>query len=170
MPGVEQIERIRKKAHDEGFAAGQREGAARVAQQANQLQDIVAALTENARQFDQSLADELLALALAISKQILGQALRVKPELTLPLINNLLIQSRLSPQRVRLILHPEDAAVVRETLGERLRQSGCEVIDNAQLSRGGCRLETVEFDIDATLERRWQRVANAVGHENAWLE
>ncbi len=170
LPTAGQLERLHQQAHEEGYAAGHREGSATAAAEAERLHQVVTALTEESRRFDQRLADELLGLALAISRQVLRQALNVHPELILASVNEVLGQLPLSNQRAHLVLHPEDAALVRASLGERLRQSGWEIIENAQLSRGGCRLEASECDIDATLEQRWQRVVSAVGNEHAWIE
>ena len=170
LPTADQLERLHQQAHEEGYAAGYREGSDRVAAEASRLQQIVAALTEESLRFDQHLADELLGLAVAISRQVLRHALKLRPELILAITEEVLGQLPLSHQRAHLILHPEDAKLVRANLGERIRQSGWEIIENAQTSRGGCRVETAECEIDATLERRWERVASAIGHEHAWIE
>ena len=170
LAASDQAEQLRRQAHAEGFAAGHQEGRAQAAEQLQRLQDIVQALTEEARRFDQSMAEELLALALALCKQIMREAIKVRPEAILAVVNEVLGPSSLSGQRAHLILHPLDAALVREILGERLAQSGCQIIENAQISRGGCRLEAQEREIDATLERRWQRVVSAMGSEHAWIE
>lgn len=165
-----QLERMQQQAHEEGYTAGHREGSDRAAAEALRLRQIVAALTEASQQFDQRVADDLLELGLAISKQVLRHALKLRPELILAVVNEVLGQLPLAHQRARLILNPEDAVLVRLSLGERLKQSGWEIIENAEISRGGCRLEAAECEIDATLERRWQRVADAIGSEHAWIE
>lgn len=170
LPTAAQLERMHQQAHEEGYAAGYREGSERAAAEALRLREIVAALAEESRQLDQSVADELLALGLAISQQVLRHTLRLRPELILAVVNEVLGQLPLSHQRAHLILHPEDATLVRQSLGERLRQSGWEIIENAEISRGGCRLEATECEIDATLERRWQRVVDAIGDGHAWIE
>jgi len=170
LPSASQLERLRQQAHDEGYAAGHREGNDQAAAEAARLQQIVGALAEKSRQFDQRIADDLLGLGLAIGKQVLRHALKLRPELILAVVNEVLGQLPLSHQRAHLILHPEDATLVRLSLGERLRQSGWEIIENAEISRGGCRLEAAECEIDATLERRWQRVVDAIGSDHAWIE
>ncbi|HUX24160.1 MAG TPA: flagellar assembly protein FliH [Burkholderiales bacterium] len=170
LPTAAQLERLHQQAHEEGYAAGHREGSARAAAETLRLQQILAALAEESRQFDQRVADELLGLSLRIAKQVLQQALKLRPEVIVPLVNEVLGQLPLARQRACLILHPEDAALVRLALGERLGQSGWDIIENAEISRGGCRLEAAECEIDASLERRWQRVTAAVGAEHAWIE
>ena len=170
LPTASQLERLHQQAHEEGFAAGRREGSARVAAEAQRLQQVVAALTEEARLHDQRIANDLLELALTISKQVLREALRLRPESILAAINEVIGQMPLSHQRARLILNPEDATLVRAALGERLAQSGWEIVERAQISRGGCRLESAECEVDASLERRWQRVVEAIGSEHVWAE
>ena len=170
LPTAAQLERLHRQAHEEGYAAGHREGSDRAAAEAQQLRQIVAALAEQSQQLDQRLADELLALGLAIGRQVLRQALKLQPELILAVVHEVLGQLPLSHQRARLILHPQDATLVRLALGERLRQSGWEIVENDEISRGGCRLEAAECEIDATLERRWQRVVDAIGSGHAWTE
>ena len=170
LPTAAQLERLHQQAHEEGYAAGHLEGSSRAAAEALRLQQIVATLAKESQQFDQRVADDLLGLALAISKQVLRQSLKLRPELILAVVNEVLGQLPLSHRRARLILHPEDAALVRLALAERLKQSGWEIIENTELSRGGCRLEATECEIDATLEHRWQRVADAIGNGHAWIE
>lgn len=170
LPTASQLERLHQQAHEEGYAAGHSEGSERAAAEAARLQQIVTALTEESQRFDQRVADDLLSLALAVSKQVLRQALKLRPELILAVVNEVLAQLPLSHQRARLILHPEDATLVRLSLGERLKQSGLEIIQNAEIGRGGCRLEATECEIDATIERRWQRVVDAIGSDHAWIE
>lgn len=170
LPTAAQLERLHQQAREEGYAAGYGEGSARAAADAQRLQQLVAALSEAARKHDQGVADEILGLALTISKQVLRQALKVRPELILATVNEVLGQLPLAQQRARLILHPEDVVLVRLALGERLKQSGWEIVEDAGISRGGCRLESAEYGIDATLERRWQRVIDAIGIEHAWAD
>jgi len=170
LPTAAQLERVQQQARQEGYATGYREGSAKVAAEAARLQQIVTALTEESLHFDQRLADDLLALALAISKQVMLQALKLRPELILAVINEVLGKVPRTHQRTHLVLHPEDAALVRTHLGEHLARSGCEILEDTGLQRGGCRLHTPDCDIDATLERRWQRVIAAIGSDHAWIE
>ena len=170
LPTAAQLERLQQQAHEEGYAAGRHEGGAQVAAEAERLQQLAAALSEESRKFDQRVADDLLGLALAIAKQVLRQALKLRPELILATVNEVLGQLPLAQQRARLLLHPEDVVLVRLALGERLKQSGWELVQSAEIARGGCRLMSAVCEVDATLERRWQRVIEAIGGEHAWID
>ncbi len=169
-PSADQLKRLNQQAHEEGYAAGHREGSDKAAADVQRLQQIVATLTEESQGFEQRVADELLGLALAISKQLLKQALKVRPELILSIIDEVLSQVSHVHQRMHLVMHPEDAVLVRARLGEQLIRSGCEILEDENMQRGGCRLHTPDCDIDATLERRWQRVVAAIGKDHDWIE
>jgi flagellar assembly protein FliH len=170
LPSVTQLELLQLQAREQGYADGYREGTEQAATERQQLQQIVAALSEELQQFDQRVADELLGLALAISKQVVRQALKLHPELILTVINEVLVKLPLSHQRARLILHPDDAMIVRKNMGERLQQSNWDIFESGEMTRGGCRLDAIECEVDATLERRWQRVVDAIGSDNGWLD
>jgi flagellar assembly protein FliH len=170
LPSASQLKHLHQQAHSEGYAAGYREGLDLATAEATRLQQIMVALGQDLQRFDQGVADDLLALALTISKQVLRQAIRLKPDLILAVVNEVLGQLPLSHQRARLVLHPQDAALVRQSLGERIKQSNWEIIESSEMTQSGCRVEATECEIDATLERRWQRVTEALGSENAWIE
>ena len=170
LPTAAQLEQLRRQAQEEGYAKGYREGRAQVVAEAQRLQQIMLALAQDMQRFDQGVADDLLGLVLTISKQVLRQAIKLKPEVILAVVNDVLAQLPSSHQRARLVLHPEDAALVRANLGEQLQQSNWEIIASAEIARSGCRVEAPECEIDATLERRWQRVVEGMGGENVWVE
>jgi flagellar assembly protein FliH len=44
------------------------------------------------------------------------------------------------------------------------------LIEDSRVERGGCRVETTNSEIDATMENRWKRILVALGSEGAWLE
>ena len=170
LPSVEQLERIQQQAQQEGFAAGFREGGALAAKQAARMQELLSAFAQESQQFNERLAQDLLGLALAISKQIMRESLKVHPELILALVNEVLGQLPHAHKHARLSLHPEDAALVRTSLGDAINHSGWHIIEDAKLARGGCRLDTPDCDIDASLEGRWQRLVSALGEDHGWID
>jgi flagellar assembly protein FliH len=170
LPSVEQLEYIQQQAQQEGFAAGFREGGELAAQHAARLQELMGAFAQESQQFNQHLADELLGLALAISKQVIRESLKVHPELILAIVNEVLGQLPHAHKHARLTLHPEDAALVRTRMGDAINHSGWHVLEDPKMARGGCRLDTPDCEIDAGLESRWRRVVSALGEDHGWIE
>ena len=166
LPTVADIERIQKQAHDEGYQTGHGEGqlkaqdeAARLARAATQLEQ---ALTD----LDQQIADELLALAIEIARQVVRGELTARPEAILDVVHEALAQ--LPHQHAANYLHPDDASLVRSFLGDTLGHAGHRILEDAKLQRGDCLIEAGGCQVDATVATRWRRVLEGMGIEAAW--
>lgn len=180
LPTVEQIERIHQQAKQEGHAAGyeagfkagheagSQAGHEQATAEAAKLQGLLHSFQRELRDADQTVANDLLALALGLAKQMVREALRVKPELMFALVRECMQHDDAFSQPVQLFLHPEDAALVREHLQHELND--CTVCIDAKLERGSCRMRMGNSQIDATLATRWQRIAQALGQNSNWLE
>jgi len=169
LPTAEEVENIHQQAYQEGFAAlpgGQGQG--RCGTGAVAL--LMSALDKALNQFDETLSNELLSLALEVAKQMLREALRVRPELVLPVIREAVNSLPPASQHPHLKLHPEDAALVRSLMADELNHFHWKLIEDSRVERGGCRVETANSEVDATMESRWKRILAALGSEGAWLE
>ena len=111
----------------------------------------------------------MLNVALHLAKCMLKTALQVKPELILPVVQDAIDALPMRQQPALLILHPDDAKVVRDGIGEALEQDGWRVLEDAQIGRGGCKVDTASNQIDAQTAARWQRLTGALGKDLAWL-
>lgn len=168
----------RQKGHDEGhgdgFAAGHAAGLAQGRADANvelqHLQQIAAAFGNEVARADEVIAQEILELALDLSKAMLKTALTVRPQLVLPIVSEAIHYLPALQQPALLYLHPTDALLIREQMGDELLKAGWRVAEDGQMARGGCRVETASNQIDASSGTRWQRIAAALGKESEWLE
>jgi flagellar assembly protein FliH len=166
LPTAAQIEEIQRQAREEGFQAGHAEGVQKAMQENRRLADLIGALE---MQVDEQVAHELLDLSLDIARQILHQALKVNPEQLLGVVREAIATLPHYNQGAHLVLHPDDAALVRERMGEQLSHSGWKIFEDARVERGGARIETANSQIDASLETRWKRVVAALGQDTSWL-
>lgn len=164
-----EVERIHQQSREEGYAAGYQEGRTQAAQEAQQLRTLLDGLGSALGKLDQTVAEELLALALEISGRMLGEALKLRPELVLPVIQEAVRCLPQFSQTVRLVLHPGDAALVHSYIAEHPAASGWILVEDTHLERGGCRVETANGEVDATLQNRWQRVLATLGSTKEWL-
>ncbi|MBI4937489.1 MAG: flagellar assembly protein FliH [Nitrosomonadales bacterium] len=169
LPTAGPIEQTHKQAQEEGYRAGYAEGKQRADMEAQRMAQMVDALNQELQQIDQKIAQDLLELALEIARQMLQQALKVKPELLLEVVHKAINELPHFNQHAHLVLHPDDAKLVRSRMGEQLDHTGWKIIENEQVGRGGCRVETAHGQIDATLGTRWQRVAASIGQDSTWL-
>ncbi|WP_050476038.1 flagellar assembly protein FliH [Herbaspirillum rhizosphaerae] len=186
MLTAEELDAIREQARQEGYAEGQQQGLqagrqegymAGLQQGQQEINEIIQHLRQVAVSFgtevsqcSENMAPELLNLGLDLSKAMLKTVLKVKPELILPTISAA-IHSLPSLQLPALLyLHPADAALVRENMEDDLSQQGWRIVEDPELDRGGCRIETGTNQVDATTQTRWRRIAESLSKQLDWLE
>jgi flagellar assembly protein FliH len=173
LPTIEQISAIEEQARQEGYAAGHAEGLAAGREQAEQeaarLRALADGFTGELRQADETISQQILDLSLDLARAVLKSALAVRPELVIPVVREAVRYLPAMHQPALLFLNPADAALVRERIGDALTKTGWQLTEEAALEPGGCRIETANNQIDASLPTRWQRMAAALGKQSDWL-
>jgi flagellar assembly protein FliH len=166
LPTADDIERIHDEARKEGYAAGYEEGTARGRIEAMQFHSLVEGLENSMTRLDGEVADEILALATELARQMVRQTLNGRPEAVVDLIREALLQL---PQTHALIhLNPEDVEMAKEYLGEQLTHAGHRLVEDAAITRGGVRIDASGSQIDATVQTRWRRIMDNLGRNISW--
>lgn len=174
----EQMVSLREEARTQGYAAGFEQGRlagleagrAMAQQETLLLQQIAQAFATEIAQANEVIAEDMLDLALDLTKSMMKTALAIRPQLVLPLVSEAIRYLPSLQQPALLFLHPDDAVLVNTHIGDELTKSGWRIHEDSQLERGGCRVETASNQIDASTSIRWQRIAAALGRESDWLE
>jgi len=185
MIGEEELEAIREAARQqgyaEGFEAGQATGHAsgyedgmalgrqEAAAELTHLQSIANEFGHAVTQADEAIAADVLELALHLAKNMVRTAFDVRPELILPVVREAVDYLPTLQQPALLILHPEDALIVRGSIGHELEKTGWRIVEDGSIARGGCRIDTASNQIDAQIASRWQRLSHALGRNVEWL-
>jgi flagellar assembly protein FliH len=177
LPTQETVNRILEDARsaglDEGRAAGYQEGLARgraeAAVEQEHLRAIAAEFGQAVAAADETIASDVLELALQLARAMLRTALEVKPDLILPVVREAIGYLPVLQQPAALFLQPDDADLVRAQIGDELEKSGWRIIEDPTLARGGCRIDTASNQIDATVQARWARLTAAVARNIDWL-
>ena len=155
--------------HLQGLAQGLTEGQEQITTISKELSKINKQYQKEIHLARESTANQLLELSLDIAQAMLKTALPVRPELLLPVIEQALqnIPSLQLPSTLHL--HPLDIDLVRTSLGEELQPANWRLLADANIERGGCRIETATNEIDATLPTRWQRLQQSLSKNTDWL-
>jgi len=171
---AEAIARIaREQAEQRGYEAGMAKAEAdmkpRIAELEERVRKLDALLQFMARplqDLDAEVEKTLLHLSLAVGKQLARRELRVEPEQVIAIIRESLRELPSSAREIRVVLHPADAAIVREHLTEPVSERAWNIVEDPTLSRGGCLIRTDTSTMDARLDSRISAViANALGDE-----
>lgn len=156
LPTLEEVERITTEAHREGYAAGYDEGSARGRLEAAELHQLVQGVDEALGALDQTVAEELRALAIEVARQVVRETLSTRPEVILAVIREAL--QSLPQQSASLRVNPEDALLARRYLADHYEGLSHRIVEDAAVLRGGCMIESAGGQIDAQVETRWRRV------------
>jgi flagellar assembly protein FliH len=164
-----------KEAEGRGYEAGmsraRAETGARLAaleERVNRLDAALRLLARPLEQLDGEVESELAQLALAIGKQLARRELRIEPAQVIAILRESLALLPAAAREVRVHLHPEDAATVREHLTAPATERAWTIVEDPTLSRGGCVIHSQSSRIDARLEARIAAVAaSALGDERA---
>lgn len=172
----EGFEQGRREGHEAGYAAGLEAGQEQ-AHQDYQLElesrlhealapvaDMVNAFGTAAGRLKDDIAYALVELALETGRQLAGRSLELAPEHILDDIEKLMMEHPTLGGSPRICVHPDDLAMVQKQLSTLLGDVGWQLKSDVSLSRGDCRLETDQLEIDATRDDRWERLRHAVGH------
>jgi len=161
-----QLDGIQRAARDEGFEEGRKEGLAyghregleegRAASGARieRLDQILHALDRPFEQLDQQVEDEIVALVINMVRQLIRREVKLDPGQIVGVVREALGVLPVSARNIRVVLHPEDAELVREayTLGD--HDQKWQIVEDPVIQRGGCRIHTDTSQVDATLDSR----------------
>ena len=154
----------------DGERAGYASGEARAQAEIARLAALASEFSRAIEAGEAALADEMLALALEVARQMLRTSLKVKPELILPVVRDAIAALTNPHGHPALTLNPADAVLVRAQLGEQLAHTGWRILEDPQVAAGGCRIDNSGAEIDATLATRWKRVLDSLGRQSDWLD
>lgn len=169
LPTAAEIEQIYQQAKDAGYQKGQEEGYQAGLQKgyeetrdaAEKLALAAINLENGLDDLDTQVADELLALAIELAREVIRQEISAHPETLLKVVQEALDQ--LPHQHAAIYLHPEDASLLRSHMGDQLSHAGHRIHEDTRLARGDCLLEAGGSQVDATVAMRWRRVLENLG-------
>lgn len=161
-----QLDEIQKAAHAEGYEQGRKEGQAyghregleegRAAtrERIERLDELLFALDKPFEQLDQQVENEIVTLVISMVRQLIRREVKLDPGQIVGVVREALGILPISARNIRVVLHPEDAELVRKayTLGD--HDQKWQIVEDPVIQRGGCRIHTDTSQVDATLDSR----------------
>lgn len=162
----EQQEKIRQQSYEKSYAKGYMEGLAKgqaeINEQLKSLHSLMAVLAMPLPDLDNLVVDELVQLCMAVVKQMVRRELKISPGEVVAVVKEALSLLPVAAAEITLELHPDDAKIIRDTLVYPDAEASWKIVEDALLTRGGCRVLTNTSRIDATVEKRMNTVIAAV--------
>ena len=165
-----ELARLREAARAEGYAEGLAAGRVEGEQACGRMKQLAESFSTTLDNLDFRLADMVLELALDVARQVVAGELAARPERILDVVNLALKQMAETSREARLLLNPDDAALVRPHLDQVLDKNRLRIVEDVRIVRGGCLIETSQGDLDGTLPARWRQVVQVLGSNQNWIE
>jgi len=144
-----------KDGHAEGVRKGEQELRARIAEvdvKLAALDAIMGTLAKPLDDLDQQVEEELTRLALTVAKHLVRRELKIDPTQIIGIIRHTVSLLPLSARKIKIHLHPDDAAIVREKLAPSSGEQEWQLAEDPLMARGGCRLSAENSSVDARFE------------------
>jgi len=143
-----------REAYEEGLGKGIAAGAEQLRAEVHKLDGMLHDLARPFDDLDRQVEHELLALAAALARQIVRRELKTDPSQVIGVIRDAIAALPVAARDVRVRMHPEDAAVVRQHLAPTESERAWQIIEDPVMARGGCEVVTATSRIDARIETR----------------
>jgi flagellar assembly protein FliH len=159
----ERERRAFERGRTQGFTEGQAAERRVKAEHAARLDPVIESLRARFAELSSDGADALLDLAVTIARQVIRREIALRRDTLLPVAREaiaLIVDQHAHP---RVFLHPHDLATLQPEFEADGLFKGCRFIADPRIARGGCRVETAQGEIDATVASRWERVLASLG-------
>jgi flagellar assembly protein FliH len=161
-PTAQQLEKLQQAAYEEGrregFEFGHKEGLERARKDLehykDQLDRLLKTFEQPLRELDNQIERELLSLVIATVRQLVRREVKSDPNLIIGVVREALSILPVNSRSVRLLVHPEDAELIREIYALGDTEVGWQLVEDPVIDRGGCKVVTETSQIDATLDSR----------------
>lgn len=156
------LEEGKQQGYQEGLALGKKEGLSQALQQQNLTVTRMTNLFETFKtaldNLDSVIPSRLVQLSLSAARSIVGKTIAYDNTILLEKIKQLLKEESLLKGEVQLWVSEDDLALVAEHLRSTLDSLGWELRGDDDILPGGCRITSVEGEIDATVTTRWEEL------------
>lgn len=160
------MQELQKQAWEEAYEAGRQEGIKAGAEESSarveRLDQLLVALARPFDELDETVEKQLVELAMTVVKQLFRRELRVDPTHVIGVVRDAIKLLPAASRDVQVHLHPEDAALVHESLSPAEGERAWKIVEDPLISKGGCKVTTENSQIDAQAETRLQAIISAI--------
>lgn len=156
------LDELEAVAKAKGFQLGKNEGLASGRAEVEEMARDMAALLEQMvnpfRAMDGVIAHELTKMATLLSKQIIRRELSISSDFITDVVAEAIATLYKLEGEVVVFLNPRDAILVRELVPEPLEGKRWTIVEDEQISPGGCQVKTPTSFVDASVEKQMELV------------
>lgn len=161
---LDELEAIRQEAYNEGFSTGEKDGfhagqlkarqeaEAALAPKLGSLEQLMTQLLEPIADQDRNLEHAMVTLVSQLAREVIQRDLLIDSSQIRQVLREALKLLPMGANNVRIAINPQDFELVK-ALRERHEETW-KIVEDSDLLPGGCRIETEQSRIDASVETR----------------
>lgn len=161
---LDELEAIRQEAYNEGFSTGEKDGFhagqlkarqeadATLAPKLASLEKLMTQLLEPIADQDRNIEHAMVTLVGQLAREVIQRDLLIDSSQIRQVLRDALKLLPMGASNVRIHINPQDFEMVK-ALRERHEETW-KIIEDSDLMPGGCRIETEQSRIDASVETR----------------
>ncbi|MCY4743629.1 FliH/SctL family protein [Pelomonas sp. UHG3] len=163
-------------ARQSGYQDGYRDGMAALEafkqsfakQMSQQLGALVQGFDAEMQALEGDMAQSVARIAVELARQVVRSELAQRPELIARVAHDAVEALQLSARHVRVRVHPDDFPLVQDGAGQELQAREAQLVPDADVARGGVKVDADIASVDATIAARWQQAVSAIGQQSIW--
>lgn len=175
-PPAPDVNELLHAARQSGYQDGYRDGMAALdafkhsfAQQMSaQIGQLVRNFDADMQALEGAMAQSVARVAVELARQVVRSELAQRPELIARVAHDAVEALQLSARHVRVRVHPDDFPLVQQGAGNELQAREAQLIPDAEVPRGGVKVDADIASVDATLAARWQQAVASIGQQAIW--
>lgn len=175
-PPEPDLQELLHAARQGGYQDGYRDGMAALdafkhsfAQQVSaQVGQLVKNFDAEMQALEGEMAQSIARIAVELARQVVRSELAQRPELIARVAHDAVEALQLSARHVRVRVHPDDFPLVQDGAGRELQAREAQLIPDAEVARGGVKVDADIASVDATIAARWQQAMASIGQQSIW--
>jgi flagellar assembly protein FliH len=160
------LQALQKQAWDEAFQDGHAEGLKAgqedVRKRAVRFDQLLNALTKPFDMLDDTVEKQLVELAMTVTRQLFRREIQIDQTHVIGVVRDGIKLLPVASRNIQVHLHPEDAALVVNTLSAGDGERAWAIVEDPLISRGGCTITTDNARIDAQAESRLDEIISTI--------
>ncbi len=160
------LQELQKQAWDEAYKAGHdagyKAGEEAVRERAARFDQLLIALAEPFDKLDETVEKQLVELAMTVVRALFRREIRTEPSHVIGVVREAIQLLPVASRDIKVHLHPDDAALVRESLSSAEGERAWSIVEDPLIARGGCKVTTEQSQIDAQAETRLNAIISGI--------
>jgi flagellar assembly protein FliH len=151
--------------YSEGLNTAMLEGQQQIQETVNYLSEITFNLQKLYSYSREHITQEIIDLAIDLARAVTMRSIEKQPDIIFDVVEKALEQVPILQLPAKILLNPKDALLIEANQGRSLSEAGWRIVHDHEITRGGCRLETGSNDVDATVEKRFEKMMATLGKD-----